>query len=478
MSPPTPRRSMSRSPATGRPATWSGRPGRRRGAPRDADGCGGERLRLAAAVTIPTGEDWASGYYAVTVTAGDERADAFLVIRPHAGSGSDPHGPVHHHVERLQRLGRALAVHGRDPGVVRASARAGVPGEARAPSSQDAAGARPRGAVVLRVGRTAGPLRVERRRGLVELGTRVPALGRGARLPVDVAISQDLERHPELLDGHRLFLCVGHDEYWSWGMRDALDAFTDAGGNAAIFSGNTCFWQVRFSEDDRAMICFKYRADEDPVVGTPDERLLSGVWSDRRIGRPEPSTIGLTFTRGGYSRYGLGVPRGSGAYTVWRPDHWAFEGTDLRYGDELGRDDAIVAYEVDGCDLTLVDGLPVPTGDDGAPPGAHGARHRPGAPLVPGRTAQPVRARARRGREHRDGPVRRGLARPGPSGEQQPRLHRRVQQAGRRHRVQRRGHGLGGRPGRPRRRARHAQRARSAVAARLRPLRSPRSAPT
>ena len=31
-----------------------------------------------------------------------------------------------------------------------------------------------------------------------------------------------------------------------------------------------------------------------------------------------------------------------------RRGHWAFEGTDLRYGDELGRDDTIVAYEVDG----------------------------------------------------------------------------------------------------------------------------------
>src|SRR5919201_1092048 len=37
---------------------------------------------------------------------------------------------------------------------------------------------------------------------------------------IDVAISQDLERHPEVLAGRRLFVSVGHDEYWSWGMRD------------------------------------------------------------------------------------------------------------------------------------------------------------------------------------------------------------------------------------------------------------------
>ncbi|MGH2636141.1 MAG: N,N-dimethylformamidase beta subunit family domain-containing protein, partial [Actinomycetota bacterium] len=187
---------------------------------------------------------------------------------------------------------------------------------------------------------------------------------------LDVAVSWDLERHPDLLDGHRLFVCVGHDEYWSWGMRDALDAFVAGRGNAAILSGNTCFWQVRFDGDHRGMTCFKYRADADPVLGTADERFLSGVWSDRRIGRPETSTIGLTFTRGGYSRYGLGAPESSAAFTVHRPDHWVFEGTGLEAGQEFGGADAIVAYECDGCALTSgVDGAPVPTHADGAPEG-------------------------------------------------------------------------------------------------------------
>jgi hypothetical protein len=182
---------------------------------------------------------------------------------------------------------------------------------------------------------------------------------------VDVAVSQDLEEHPEVLDGHRLLLSVGHDEYWSWGMRDAVERFLASGGNAAFFGGNTCWWQVRF--EDGKMVCFKYRADEDPAVGSDEQRFLTGSWSDRRIGRPEASMTGLSFSRGGYSRYGAGVPRASGAYTVWRPDHWAFAGTDLRYGDALGLADAVVGYEVDGCDLTIVDGLPVPTHEDGAP---------------------------------------------------------------------------------------------------------------
>jgi hypothetical protein len=150
-------------------------------------------------------------------------------------------------------------------------------------------------------------------------------------------------------------------------MRDALDAFVARGGNAAIFSGNTCFWQIRFEDAGGAMTCFKYRADDDPVVGTSDEHLLSGAWSDRRIAHPETSTIGLTFTRGGYSRYGLGAPTASGAYAVHRPNHWAFDGTGMAAGDAFGARDAIVAYEVDGCTFTLRHGLPVPTHEDGAP---------------------------------------------------------------------------------------------------------------
>ena len=186
---------------------------------------------------------------------------------------------------------------------------------------------------------------------------------------VDVAVNSDLEEHPEVLDGVRLVLSVGHDEYWSSGMRDTLDAFVAAGGNHAIFSGNTSFWQVRLEDGGDTMVCFKGQAASDPVLGTDRQHLLTSCWSDPRIGRPETSTIGLTFTRGGYARIGRGTPRSSGAFTVYRPDHWAFEGTGLCYGDALGLGSYVVGYEVDGCAYTLHQGLPVPTHEDGAPDG-------------------------------------------------------------------------------------------------------------
>lgn len=185
---------------------------------------------------------------------------------------------------------------------------------------------------------------------------------------VDHATSADLEFEPGWLEGYRLMVSVGHDEYWSWGMRDRLDAFLAEGGNAAFLSGNAIFWQVRFEDDGASMVSYRFSAHKaDPVLGTARARELTGMWSDPLVGRPENETIGVSFKRGGYARIGRAVEHGSGGYTVWRHDHWAFSGTEIRYGDLLGAAGAVVGYECDGCAMTLVDGLPVPTGEDGTP---------------------------------------------------------------------------------------------------------------
>ena len=135
----------------------------------------------------------------------------------------------------------------------------------------------------------------------------------GAGMTLDFAVNSDLQFHPEVLDGQRLMLSVGHDEYWSAGMRDRADAFVEAGGSWAIFSGNTCFWQVRYEDDGRTMVCYKGKAQsDDPVFGTDDHKSLTSMWSLPSIGRPEAETTGLSFTRGGYARVGKVTPRSSG----------------------------------------------------------------------------------------------------------------------------------------------------------------------
>lgn len=90
------------------------------------------------------------------------------------------------------------------------------------------------------------------------------------------------------------------------------------------------------------------------------------MWSDPLVGRPENEMTGVSFTHGGYARIN-GAPTGSGGYTLWRPGHWALDGLELMAGDLLGTAKAVIGYECDGCEMTLVDGRPVPTGRDGTP---------------------------------------------------------------------------------------------------------------
>ena len=194
------------------------------------------------------------------------------------------------------------------------------------------------------------------------------AWAEGEGFDVAVCTNADLEHHPEVLHDARLYLSVGHDEYWSRGMRDTVEGFVAAGGNAAFLSGNTSLWQVRMEGGDRdVMVGYKGFFRDDPVLGTDREMEATTFWSDVVVGRPENQMTGVSFTRGGYHRIGRNVKAGLGRYTIHRAGHWLFDGTGLGYGDVLGAAATIVGYECDGCAFTVRDGLPYPTGEDGTP---------------------------------------------------------------------------------------------------------------
>ncbi len=185
---------------------------------------------------------------------------------------------------------------------------------------------------------------------------------------IDYAANEDLEFHPELLNHYKLILSVGHDEYWSKGMRDHLEAFIAKGGNAAFFSGNSVTWQIRFVDDGQAMVSWKKWYRDDPLYnpGGPNP-LLTTLWSHHLVNRPENSLTGVGMMHGGMHRSQGQYMDGSGAFTVHRADHWVFEGTGLNNDDEFGGTDSIVGYEVDGCDFESKNGRPVPTHRDGTP---------------------------------------------------------------------------------------------------------------
>jgi hypothetical protein len=150
-------------------------------------------------------------------------------------------------------------------------------------------------------------------------------------------------------------------------MRETIEAFVVRGGNLARLGANFT-WQIRLEAEGARQVCYKSRAAEmDPIRLSGDLSRLTTAWEDRHVRWPGATTVGVNGLGGVYANWGRFTPRGSRGFTVYRPEHWVFAGTDLSYGDIFGAEAQIFGYEVDGVDYTFRQGLPYPTGADGTP---------------------------------------------------------------------------------------------------------------
>src|SRR5687767_411499 len=133
----------------------------------------------------------------------------------------------------------------------------------------------------------------------------------------DVSYISNVDTHA---DGNRLlrsrvFLSVGHDEYWTERMFENVTRARDAGVSLAFLSGNSISGVVELlpSSDGRP------------------NRVM------RRTGRGfkgEQELMGAT-------SYGVGFAD----WTSDRPEHWAFEGTNMKKGDRVAQ---LVGWEYHG----------------------------------------------------------------------------------------------------------------------------------
>jgi sugar lactone lactonase YvrE len=147
----------------------------------------------------------------------------------------------------------------------------------------------------------------------------------------------DVDADPHALDGRRLFLDVGHDEYWTEGERDAVDAARDAGVSLGFFSANDAYWRVRLDASSsgtsrRIVTCYK-GASADPE-GTTSTATIR--FRDRPHDHPEDSLIG--------QMYELWTNLDGFPLVVGDASHWIYEGTGVAAGDTLPH---IVGYELD-----------------------------------------------------------------------------------------------------------------------------------
>ncbi len=183
----------------------------------------------------------------------------------------------------------------------------------------------------------------------------------------EFASNNDLDKNPVLLSNYKLVLVVGHNEYWSYPERNQVQKYVNHGGKLMIMAGNTCWWQIRFEDNFRTIVCYKDRA-LDPFNNITDS-LVTVNWWAQPVNNPEAKLTGVSFRHGGYVNSGSKLPHpdGYGDYAAFNTNHWVFEGTGLKEGDQFGYDNAIVGYETDGAVFEWRNGIPAATGELGTP---------------------------------------------------------------------------------------------------------------
>jgi hypothetical protein len=146
---------------------------------------------------------------------------------------------------------------------------------------------------------------------------------------VSYTTDADSDRNGSLIQNHKIFLSVGHDEYWSGNQRANVQAARDAGVNLAFFSGNEVYWKTRWENSTdgsgtpyRTLVCYK-ETWANAVIDPADPPTWTGTWRDPRFsppadgGRPENQLTG-TLTTVINDTASIQVPAADGKMRFWR----------------------------------------------------------------------------------------------------------------------------------------------------------------
>jgi hypothetical protein len=148
----------------------------------------------------------------------------------------------------------------------------------------------------------------------------------------------DSDRRGHLLTNHKLFISVGHDEYWSAGQRKNVEAARDAGVNLAFMSGNEVFWKIRYEDSidgsktpHRTIVIYKEtHSNQDELNRTqvllkidPAKDVWTGTWRDGAAAnpegpQPENALTGTIFTVNANRQDPLIIPAKYAKLRLWR----------------------------------------------------------------------------------------------------------------------------------------------------------------
>ncbi|WP_438354516.1 DUF4082 domain-containing protein [Microbacterium sp. CJ88] len=122
----------------------------------------------------------------------------------------------------------------------------------------------------------------------------------------------DTDRRGGELSNHKVFLSVGHDEYWSGAQRANIEAARDAGVNMQFLAGNEGYWRTRYepsvdgsATDYRTLVSYKetWGNAQNRGGGKIDPSSeWTGTWRDPRFaapaqggGKPENALTGTMY---------------------------------------------------------------------------------------------------------------------------------------------------------------------------------------
>ncbi len=154
----------------------------------------------------------------------------------------------------------------------------------------------------------------------------------------DVSYTTDVDTdvRGNLIKNHKVFLSVGHDEYWTGTARANVESARDDGVHLAFFSGNEVYWKTRLepSQDgsntaNRTLVCYKETWANRKLDPSPE---WTGTWRDPRFsppangGRPENALTGTMYMANS-DDLPIQVPAQQGKNRFWRGTSVASLGT-------------------------------------------------------------------------------------------------------------------------------------------------------
>ena len=179
-------------------------------------------------------------------------------------------------------------------------------------------------------------------------------LARELGVSVHYASDFDVHSNPQYTENYKIFVSLGHDEYWSMKeFNHVYDRIFKLGKNTLFLSANSAYWQVRYADfnidDDmekfgRVLVC--YKSLDDPITqyydGDPTLKVTALFRDNYRY--PETMLMGIS-----YQSYFPILKTNIFSYyaNTDENDFYLFKNTGYEKGTEVGE---IIGHEWDNTD--------------------------------------------------------------------------------------------------------------------------------